>query len=882
MTNWIEDDIGLLPSKIPDTLPDWVEDDLGILGTFEPEKPSFVKKPSAMDIVGAGIPPLQIPKMFEAGARYPKALFQNLEKIQKKEKDFSTPLRSAIPPLQIKNLLEGVFDPYMHEKDPRSTVQISQDIGKRFYETVGWTSEHLDPSKYGKDPMGRARYAALFFEEYIKYLPFTIAGVKAEWTLNPAMFATFAGLGKVLKLPEVAKFAGKEFKGPPWFESLIKQTIKTFHAPLTKTVKEVQDIRVNKIAEEIHAKMKKNPLLYQEIAKRYAMSEGRMPTENDLKGLIIKELISKGIYEYDIKKLSNILKNAKKWEVQGQKPEVSPSPQVGMKRVKPSVPTQFTNPNDPEMLDYLARYFQPKDVARLPPSERLRLANLAWDMLRDAAYGGLPSAQPEAPKSDWVEDDIGILEKPLTGVEAPKSDWVEDDIGILEKPLPNKKPKLEHEAIVNDLIDLIQSTDKPILAGEEGDQGRLWLSSGHLKEVQEVGGPQAALKVLLKYLEGKKLETRGKDNQQKKFDLLLEAAKRVGKASGLAAQKGKAVEGWGDEEEEVFQPTPKGKALSKEAAKEAEVVIPVELLGAKGYGKFLEKYKGRYIVEMDNGEIAVWNPAKKTFFRVSLDDSTMQHKMVPGANTVKSARDYIDWVTGIESKPTPTEGKVDQLIQEAKKYKSAEEWVGKEFDKEGFREVEKGEVLPRGYSYKIDLGGKAKTTAPVRLKKQIELEREWEAAQGKKVAKTPKAHATPTEGKVAEGGEVDRGFMPGEPFEVRGNAASFETEDGKWYIQREDGTKVLNPKTGNALFENTDDAWEEYNKPSPTEGKAIDYQLDVLSENAIRGEGADPGDVETAVKMTKKQNPNLSEVENAFWMNLDKVVSGETPTEGKK
>src|SRR3990167_5171421 len=62
-------------------------------------------------------------------------------------------------------------------------------------------------------------------------------------------------------------------------------------------------------------------------------------------------------------------------------------------------------------------------------------------------------------------------------------------------------------------------------------------------------------------------------------------------------------------------------------ARKGQIVEPFELLGKKGYGELIENYKGRQILKLRNGEIATYEPTTKKLFRISLDDSTMQHKI---------------------------------------------------------------------------------------------------------------------------------------------------------------------------------------------------------------------------------------------------------------
>ncbi len=89
----------------------------------------------------------------------------------------------------------------------------------------------------------------------------------------------------------------------------------------------------------------------------------------------------------------------------------------------------------------------------------------------------------------------------------------------------------------------------------------------------------------------------------------------------------------------------------------------------------------------------------------------------------------------------------------------------------------------------------------------------------------------PTEGKVEQIGGIkivtDRGAIPGEPLQTLGNkAALIETEGGKFYIQRADESLIRNPKNNSPLFNNTQDAWEQYKLSTPTGQKPIEKALE--------------------------------------------------------
>ena len=104
----------------------------------------------------------------------------------------------------------------------------------------------------------------------------------------------------------------------------------------------------------------------------------------------------------------------------------------------------------------------------------------------------------------------------------------------------------------------------------------------------------------------------------------------------------------------------------------------------------------------------------------------------------------------------------------------------------------------------------------------------------------PKVEQPTGEGKEQIGGikiVTDRGAIPGEPLQTLGDkAALIETEEGKFYIQRADESKVYNPKTKSPLFDNTEDAWNAY-KLSTAIGEGQKPPIE-LPKAAVGGEPA--------------------------------------------
>jgi len=229
-------------------------------------------------------------KLFEAGRRYPRALFGGLEALQKAE--------PVIPAIK-KGFVPEVFAP---KEKVRTPTQIAWDMADRTYRkkstNVAW--------------------------EAIKQLPFTTAGVTGEIFTDPAIFLTFQGINRVLTNPQVAKFMGKEVKAPKWVDKTIRGTIKGFHRPLETISAGVKENRINALTNETYKKL--SPYRTQiEKATKYKFKD-----EADFKGFIKSEFIKKGIYEAPLQKIQARIK-----KVKGLKPKVEPTPEPTV--VKPKV-----------------------------------------------------------------------------------------------------------------------------------------------------------------------------------------------------------------------------------------------------------------------------------------------------------------------------------------------------------------------------------------------------------------------------------------------------------------------------------------------------------------------------------------------------------------
>ena len=105
---------------------------------------------------------------------------------------------------------------------------------------------------------------------------------------------------------------------------------------------------------------------------------------------------------------------------------------------------------------------------------------------------------------------------------------------------------------------------------------------------------------------------------------------------------------------------------TKPTAVKPDVTIPVKLDGKEIQAKYLEDYKGQKIVEIE-GDVYTYNPKEEVLFKVALDDSTGNKRVVPEANNVKSAKEYIDWSTKTREENTkPTTIDITPTVSESK------------------------------------------------------------------------------------------------------------------------------------------------------------------------------------------------------------------------
>jgi len=104
-------------------------------------------------------------------------------------------------------------------------------------------------------------------------------------------------------------------------------------------------------------------------------------------------------------------------------------------------------------------------------------------------------------------------------------------------------------------------------------------------------------------------------------------------------------------------------------------LVEVKSFGETAYVPHVETYKGRDIVLLGE-DVAVWNRETGSLFIVGLDDSkvTGDRVMIDSANSVESARRYIDYVEAPDV-DAPTPDVSPDLVAEARKFDSADEFV---------------------------------------------------------------------------------------------------------------------------------------------------------------------------------------------------------------
>jgi hypothetical protein len=89
-------------------------------------------------------------------------------------------------------------------------------------------------------------------------------------------------------------------------------------------------------------------------------------------------------------------------------------------RVPAEVPPQFTNPNDPVMLNFLAENFDPKSIASMSPEDRLAMGNMTPSQLRDMAGVNTAKQAPVEPPN-IIQESAAATPPPVQPPQGPVS-----------------------------------------------------------------------------------------------------------------------------------------------------------------------------------------------------------------------------------------------------------------------------------------------------------------------------------------------------------------------------------------------------------------------------------------------------------------------------
>lgn len=374
---------------------------------------------------------------FEAGARYPRALFRNLEELQLGKESLGLK-EAAVPPLGVARLFRGALAPT--EPDKRTATEISWDMYNRINKP---SAVKVTLPLIGDIPW-----------EAVKMLPFTTAGKLAEFQLDPAIALTFGGIGKVLKNPHVAKFMARDIPAPKWLDDTISGIIKGFHRPLGTLADAAKENRINAVADEVYTKFEPR---MEEVRARYRQAYGAEPTESDLKGLIKAKLVKSGIYDESLLGLQATLMKAQK--IRPLKPVATAEPTPA-----PPRPAFTGRPTE----------YPPALIAKNP-------------LIQAGGYQAtLKAIAPSTPKIilEEVKEPVVKAEAPLAGgmtrgrkIPEQITKWLEKGVSITERQAPIRitDPEAQIKDISGKMVDLPKGHE---MIPYKLSNGKIWLHDG--------------------------------------------------------------------------------------------------------------------------------------------------------------------------------------------------------------------------------------------------------------------------------------------------------------------------------------------------------------------------------------------------------------------
>lgn len=247
--------------------------------------------------------PGALSELGEAAERYPQGIMKTAENLQTGQGSL--------------NPLENIYTP---TPDKRDATAIAQDIGDRVL-----------PEAKINNPDDQLEYFTTLGTEFIKKLPFTMAGVASE-TTNPTNLLLAGGIAKT---PHV------EIPAPKWVDDAITGFIKNFHAPLTNFTEKAKTKLTNSITDEIYNKIEPR---MDELKQNFKEVYGREATNEDIKNSIRSKLDEKGLQEKNLLEQGLMLAKVKLQEP--LTPVVEAPKQIGTEKVSDVTerPSLATNP----------------------------------------------------------------------------------------------------------------------------------------------------------------------------------------------------------------------------------------------------------------------------------------------------------------------------------------------------------------------------------------------------------------------------------------------------------------------------------------------------------------------------------------------------------
>lgn len=230
----------------------------------------------------------------EAGERYPRGLMKSVEDVQSGKKP---------------DVLNNIFTP---NPDHRDAMTIALDIGKKVL-----------PEANIKNPESKLEYVTTVAKEFVKNLPFAIAGGVSEFT-NPINQVVGAGISK---LPNV------NIPAPKWIDDAVHGVIQNFGAPFTSLNNAAKTKLTNSIVDEIYTKVEPR---MDELKANFKDIYGREATVADIKGQIRSKL-DEGLRQDNVAQLVKKLVQVKTAKPVLSKVE-APKALPGAKPVEPAQP----------------------------------------------------------------------------------------------------------------------------------------------------------------------------------------------------------------------------------------------------------------------------------------------------------------------------------------------------------------------------------------------------------------------------------------------------------------------------------------------------------------------------------------------------------------